>query len=29
MNQIVEKIKEELLNRCEKSKQKDGYDFWN
>ncbi len=29
MTQIVEKIKEELLNRCEKSKQKDGYDFWN
>lgn len=29
MSEIVEKVKEELLKRCEASKQKDGYDFWN
>lgn len=29
MSEITEKIKQELLIRCEKSKQKDGYDFWN
>lgn len=29
MSEITEKIKEELLKRCEKSKEKDGYDFWN
>lgn len=29
MSEITRKIKEELLIRCEKSKQKDGYDFWN
>lgn len=29
MREVTEKIKQELLVRCEKSKQKDGYDFWN
>ncbi len=29
MSEVIEKIKQELLQRCEKSKQKDGYDFWN
>ena len=29
MSDITEKIKKELLIRCEKSKGKDGYDFWN
>ena len=29
MSEVTEKIKEELLKRCEKSKEKDGYDFWN
>ena len=29
MSEIIEKIKQELLIRCEKSKEKDGYDFWN
>ena len=29
MSEITEKIKQELLIRCEKSKEKDGYDFWN
>ena len=29
MSEITEKIKQELLLRCEKSKEKDGYDFWN
>ncbi len=29
MSVITEKIKRELLIRCERSKQKDGYDFWN
>lgn len=29
MSDITEKIKKELLIRCEKSKEKDGYDFWN
>ena len=29
MREVTEKIKQELLARCEKSKQKDGYDFWN
>ncbi|MCI9040123.1 MAG: HD domain-containing protein [Clostridia bacterium] len=29
MNEVIEKVKQELLIRCEKSKQKDGYDFWN
>lgn len=29
MSEITEKIKQELLVRCEKSKEKDGYDFWN
>lgn len=29
MSEITEKIKVELLKRCEKSKEKDGYDFWN
>lgn len=29
MSEVTEKIKQELLVRCEKSKQKDGYDFWN
>lgn len=29
MSEVTEKIKEELLKRCEKSKEIDGYDFWN
>jgi uncharacterized protein len=29
VSEITEKIKQELLVRCEKSKAKDGYDFWN
>ena len=29
MSEITEKIKQELLIRCENSKEKDGYDFWN
>ena len=29
MSEVTEKIKQEVLRRCEKSKQKDGYDFWN
>ncbi len=29
MSDVTEKIKQELLIRCEKSKEKDGYDFWN
>ena len=29
MSDITEKIKEELLRRCEVSKEKTGYDFWN
>lgn len=29
MSDVTKKIKEELLIRCEKSKEKDGYDFWN
>jgi len=29
MSEITEKIKEELLKRCEKSREKNGYDFWN
>lgn len=29
MSEITEKVKEELLNRCEKYKEKNGYDFWN
>lgn len=29
MSEVTEKIKVELLKRCEISKQKDGYDFWN
>ena len=29
MSEITENIKQELLVRCEKSKEKDGYDFWN
>ena len=29
MSEVVDKIKEELLIRCEKFKEKDGYDFWN
>lgn len=29
MNEITQKIKEELLKRCEESKKIDGYDFWN
>ena len=29
MSEITEKIKQELLIRYEKSKEKDGYDFWN
>lgn len=29
MSEVTEKIKQELLKRCEKSKEKDGYDFWN
>ncbi len=29
MSDITEKIKQELLLRCEKSREKNGYDFWN
>lgn len=29
MSDITEKIKEELIIRCEKSKEKDGYNFWD
>lgn len=29
MSEITEKIKQELLVRCGKSKEKDGYDFLN
>ena len=29
MSDITEKVKHELLVRCERSKEKDGYDFWN
>lgn len=29
LSDVTEKIKQEVLRRCEKSKQKDGYDFWN
>lgn len=29
MSEITEKNKQELLARYEKSKEKDGYDFWN
>lgn len=29
MSEITEKIRKELLVRCEKSKEKNGYDFWN
>lgn len=29
MSEVTEKIKEELLIRCEKSKAENGYDFWN
>lgn len=29
MSEVTEKIKDELLKRCENSKEKDGYDFWN
>jgi len=29
MNEITDKIREELLIRCKKSEEKDGYDFWN
>lgn len=29
MSEITEKIKQELLIKCKKSKEKDGYDFWN
>ena len=29
MSEITGKIKKELLSRCEKFKQKNGYDFWN
>ena len=29
MSEITEKIKEELLIRCEKSKAEDGHDFFN
>ena len=29
MSEITKKIKEELLKRCKKSEEKDGYDFWN
>lgn len=28
MSEVTEKIKQELLLRCEKSKEKKGYDFW-
>ena len=29
MSETTEKIKQELLIRCEQFKEKDGYDFWN
>lgn len=29
MSEVVEKIKEELLKRCNMYKEKYGYDFWN
>lgn len=29
MSKVTEEIKKELLIRCEKSKQKDGYDYWD
>lgn len=29
MVKIAEKVKEELLEKCEESKKRDGYDFWN
>lgn len=29
MSEVTEKIKQELLKRCEKLKEKNGYDFWN
>ena len=29
MSEVTEKIKQELLKRCEISRKKDGYDFWN
>lgn len=29
MKTIVEEIQEELCNRCEEFRKKDGYDFWN
>lgn len=29
MSEIIEKIKQELLKRCEEFRVKDGYDFWN
>lgn len=29
MSEITEKIKQKLLVVCEKSKEKDGYDYWN
>lgn len=29
MNEIIEKVKEELLVRCKKHEEKVGYDFWN
>ncbi len=28
MNEVIEKVKQELLIRCEKSKQKDGLVYW-
>ena len=29
MSKITDKIKKELLFRCKKFKEKNGYDFWN
>ena len=29
MSEVTEKIKKELLDRCEKYKEKYGYDYWN
>lgn len=29
MSEVTDKIKQELLIRCEKYKEKNGYDFWN
>lgn len=29
MSEITKTIKDEVLKRCEESKQRDGYDFWN